>query len=63
MSEKVLKSILSEDVEFIGSVRNNIVIKPNVKLECVSQVFAIWANTLGAGRGVEETARARVCLG
>ena len=37
---------------------NEVVIEPNVKLECVPK-FCYMGDTLGAGGGVEEAAKAR----
>ena len=46
--------------EFFQSVLlKEVVIEPNVKLECVPK-FCYLGNTLGAGGGVGEAARARV---
>ena len=40
-------------------LKSNVVIEPNVKLECVLK-FCYLGDTLGAGGGVEEAARASV---
>ena len=44
---------------FQSVLLKEVVIEPNVKLECVSK-FCYLGDTLGAGGGVEEAARARV---
>ena len=44
---------------FQSVLLKEVVIEPNVKLECVLK-FCYLGNTLGAGGGVEEAARARV---
>ena len=49
---------------FQSVLLKEVVIQPNVKLECVPK-FCYLGDTLGAGGGAEEAARARVrcCLG
>ena len=47
---------------FQSVLLKEVVIEPNVKLECVPK-FCYLGNTLGAGGGVEEAARARDVLG
>ena len=44
---------------FQSVLLKEVVIEPNVKLECVPK-FCYLGDTLGAGGGVEEAARARV---
>ena len=44
---------------FQSVLLKEVVIEPNVKLECIPK-FCYWGDTLGAGGGVEEAARARV---
>ena len=44
---------------FQSVLLKEVVIEPNVKLECVPK-FCYLGDTLGAGGGVEESARARV---
>ena len=44
---------------FQSVLLKEVVIKPNVKLECVTK-FCYLGDTLVAGRGAEEAARARV---
>ena len=44
---------------FQSVLLKEVVIEPNVKLECVPKFCYLWY-TLGAGGGVEEAARARV---
>ena len=40
-------------------LQREVAIEPNVKLECVPK-FCYLGDTLGAGRGADEAARARV---
>ena len=49
MEEGLVGTVLQREVE----------VEPNVKLECVPK-FCYLGDTLGAGGGTEETARARV---
>ena len=44
---------------FIFIISNEVEIEPNVKLECVTK-FCYLGDTLGAGVGVDEAARAGV---
>ena len=51
---------LKDEKDLFQSVLlKEVVIEPNVKLECVPK-FCYFGDTLGAGEGVEEAARARV---
>ena len=50
--------IYFENVQIL-KMSKEVVIEPNVKLECVPK-FCYLGDTLGAGGGVEEAARARV---
>ena len=45
---------------FQSVLLKEVVIEPNVKLECAPQVLNYLGDTFGAGGGVEEAARARV---
>ena len=49
----------AENGLFQSVLLKEVVIEPNVKLECVPK-FCYLGDTLGAGGGVEEAARARV---
>ena len=53
------RSLAGENGLFQSVLLKEVVIEPNVKLECVHK-FCYLGDTLGAGGGVEEAARARV---
>ena len=52
-----------ENVLFQSVLLKEVVIEPHGKLECVSTKFCYSGDTLGAGGGVEEAARARDVIG